>query len=473
MFSSWLKVALSAILLFKSPDTVVAQPGLRQPASPSYQGRDACPGRCSIAGPNPSNWSLYHNFDQIQSCQQTVFYEFSLYDGVDNPNALHRIYACTSYGPDWTNLPNSTTDVLPASTMNTTYQIGWWSDGTLAGPNIRTLSRQVRHYLTNGYGATNKTVILFARSGKGSVGLYIGKGLQNEGTGSFALKAFEDSISSLDANTGSVAMQLCQPGDDGDHIFGFMATSNTTFTPVQDALKSWSNATCLSFNNATNITGPAFLTTPSVISANATNSTSSLVSKRTWAGRLVRRADCTTVQVASGDSCYSLSVKCSISPADFTTYNPDPNLCATLQPLQHVCCSPGTLPNFAPQPNPDGSCATYTVQSGDYCGAIAAANSISIDQLNDFNSNTWAWNGCSELWVGTIICLSSGTSPMPAPVANALCGPQVPGTTTPPSGTDISTLNPCPLNACCDVWGQVRPSIHLLKGPVVLMNNTA
>jgi hypothetical protein len=43
---------------------------------------------------------------------------------------------------------------------------------------------------------------------------------------------------------------------------------------------------------------------------------------------------------------------------------------------------------------------------------------------------------------------------MPAALANAVCGPQKPGTKPPASGTDISSLNPCPLNACCNVWGQ-------------------
>jgi hypothetical protein len=470
-FPSSLKVALGAIALFASP-YVVARPGLRQPASPSHHDRDTCPGDCSIAGPNPSNWSLYHNFDQIQPCRQTVFYEFSLYNGVDNPNTLHRIYACTSYGPDWTNLPNSTTDAVPAETVNATYEIRWWSDGTLAAPNIYTLSKQMRQYLENGYGATNKTVLLFGRSGKGSIGVYIGKGLQNQGTSSFTLKALQDNIPFLDANTGSLAMQLCQPGNDGDHILGFMATSNATFAPVQDALESWSNAECLSFNGTANITGPAFLTTPSVIIlTNATNSTVDISSKRWSAGQLVFRADCTTIQVASGDSCSSLATRCRISGADSTTYNPDPNLCSSLQPLEHVCYSAGTLPDFSPQPNPDGSCATYTVKSDDYFAAIAAANGITLDQLGDFNSNTRTWNGCSELWVGTIICLSSGTPPMPAPVANARCGPQVPGTTVPPPGANISALNPCPLNACCDFWSQVNSSIRLLRGTVVLTHD--
>ncbi|KAJ7162829.1 glycoside hydrolase superfamily [Mycena filopes] len=43
---------------------------------------------------------------------------------------------------------------------------------------------------------------------------------------------------------------------------------------------------------------------------------------------------------------------------------------------------------------------------------------------------------------------------MPAPVKGAVCGPQVPGTPNATAGTDLTTLNPCPLNACCNVWGQ-------------------
>lgn len=52
------------------------------------------------------------------------------------------------------------------------------------------------------------------------------------------------------------------------------------------------------------------------------------------------------------------------------------------------------------------------------------------------------------------MCLSKGDPPMPAPVANAVCGPQKPNTPTPPRGTNISQLNPCPLNVCCNIWGQ-------------------
>lgn len=154
-----------------------------------------------------------------------------------------------------------------------------------------------------------------------------------------------------------------------------------------------------------------------------------------------------------------MSQKCGITQDQLSEYNPsDPNFCVDLQPGEYVCCSEGTLPDFAPQPNSDGSCATYTVQSNDYCSTIAAANSITVDDLEKYNADTWSWNGCGDMLAGIVICLSTGTPPMPAPVANAVCGPTVPGTPTPPAGTNISLLNECPLNACCDVWGQVSPN---------------
>jgi GH18 family chitinase len=59
-----------------------------------------------------------------------------------------------------------------------------------------------------------------------------------------------------------------------------------------------------------------------------------------------------------------------------------------------------------------------------------------------------------SMYIGNYICLSPGYPPMPATLPNAVCGPQVSGTAAVAAGTDMSTLNPCPLNACCDIWGQ-------------------
>ncbi|KAH8806182.1 class V chitinase-like protein, partial [Xylogone sp. PMI_703] len=164
--------------------------------------------------------------------------------------------------------------------------------------------------------------------------------------------------------------------------------------------------------------------------------------------------DCTTVQVSSGDSCSSLATKCGISPQDFTTFNPNPSLCSTLAVGQFVCCSAGSLPDLSPKQNPDGSCAQYAVQPNDFCSAIASAHTISVDDIERFNAHTWGWQGCGNVQLGQIICLSTGTPPFPAPVSNAICGPQVPGTQPPADFSTLADLNPCPLNACCDIFGQ-------------------
>ncbi|THC89510.1 hypothetical protein EYZ11_011044 [Aspergillus tanneri] len=50
--------------------------------------------------------------------------------------------------------------------------------------------------------------------------------------------------------------------------------------------------------------------------------------------------------------------------------------------------------------------------------------------------------------------LSKDTPPFPAPIANAVCGPQKAGSKPPTGSLDIAALNPYPLDACCNIWGQ-------------------
>ena len=164
---------------------------------------------------------------------------------------------------------------------------------------------------------------------------------------------------------------------------------------------------------------------------------------------------CQTRRIEKGDECSSLAAKCGITPAQFTTFNPDSSLCSTLAPGGIVCCGKGTLPDITPKQNADGSCFAYQTTKDDDCSLIAARNGLKPAKLDEFNKNTWGWNGCSQvLFVGINMCLSSGTPPMPAPVTNAVCGPTVPGTLKPSAGTNITEMNPCPLKVCCNIWGQ-------------------
>ncbi|KAF7554695.1 hypothetical protein G7Z17_g2698 [Cylindrodendrum hubeiense] len=454
---SWLTAALWATSLLMFADVALATPKVRHGASPYYRNANPCPERCAVSGANPGNWSAYPNFKQIKKCQQSVFYDFSLYDPVDDQDINHRIYACSSFGPDFSNLSNSTAAV-DADSVDVDYEMGWWNEGFgLASAGIRSLVKQTRQYLDNGHGITDRPFIMFARSGKASIGVFIGQGLQNQGLSSSALKTFEDNLSNLNVTTPSLAMQLCGSGYDSSHIFGLMVTSNTTFDPIQEAIKNWANATCLSFSGSTNFTGQAMFTTPLVDTTNSTASSNStaISSQNDKRGQALHaRAECETIQVISGDSCASLAERCGISASDFTKYNSDSSLCSSLVPKQHVCCTSGDLPDLRPVTNEDGSCYSYEIQTDDNCANLAVEYGLEQEDLEDFNTNTWGWGGCELLYVGTIMCLSEGDPPFPSEIANAICGPQVPGTEAPDDDTDIATLNPCPLNACCNIWGQ-------------------
>ncbi|KAK1833707.1 hypothetical protein QBC39DRAFT_254113 [Podospora conica] len=165
---------------------------------------------------------------------------------------------------------------------------------------------------------------------------------------------------------------------------------------------------------------------------------------------------CQTAMVVSNDNCTTLSTKCGIKGDYISQFNPNPLFCSTLQVDQTYCCGTGKLPDLRPKKNADGSCAVYTVAANNTCGSIAVRHQLSVDDLFKFNNNTWGWKGCgqTDLWPDQKICLSDGTPPMPAVIGNAVCGPMVPGTQRPTDGTPLHRLNPCPLNVCCNHWGQ-------------------
>ncbi|KAI8943235.1 hypothetical protein NX059_001257 [Plenodomus lindquistii] len=451
-------------------DTTAASSFFKPSFSPTYRNANACPDRCSNTGPNTGNWSAYSNFKQLKGCKETLFYDFSLYDEVDDQSTGHGIRACSSFGPDFSEIPSeepNATMTAPEA-IDVQFQVGWWDHGHgLAASGARSVVRQMRKYINHGHGVTDRPLIMFGQSGQAAIGLYIGQGLLNKGFAP-ALKVFEDNLANLNVSTPSLAVQLCGPEYDSTHIFGMVLTSNATFSPIQNAIKQWNNASCLSFSGSTSLTGQATFATP--LSALNGTSNSTISSDGTAAGvskrhnkhigfhsrhsHLHARAECKTVQVQSGDSCAGLAKKCGISAADFTKYNPASDFCAKLMPKQHVCCSSGTMPSFSPKPNSDGSCSTYQVVTDDNCDNLAAEYSLTKQDIEDFNKNTWGWNGCKLLFVGTNMCLSKGTPPLPASVSNAVCGPLKPGSKPPPSGSDIADLNPCPLNACCNIWGQ-------------------
>ncbi|KAJ5646482.1 hypothetical protein N7490_002854 [Penicillium lividum] len=109
-----------------------------------------------------------------------------------------------------------------------------------------------------------------------------------------------------------------------------------------------------------------------------------------------------------------------------------------------------------PTVDSDGICYTYTVESADTCASIASAFGITVAEIESYNSDTYAWYGCDDIYQGELICLGSGSPTMPVALPHAICGPQVPGTARPTdmSKSHLASLNPCASNECCSTEGQ-------------------
>lgn len=134
---------------------------------------------------------------------------------------------------------------------------------------------------------------------------------------------------------------------------------------------------------------------------------------------------CNYIQAQANDGCYNLAQRCGISQSDLVKYNPESDFCNNILLNEYVCCSAGSLPDFSPKPYSNGTCYTYTIQPNDLCSTIETANKMKSNTIPGYNNETWGWSGCNDLQHGQRICLSTGTPPFPAEMANANCGPQV------------------------------------------------
>ncbi|KAL6700983.1 hypothetical protein J3F84DRAFT_402901 [Trichoderma pleuroticola] len=425
---------------------------------------DDCPSLCNESGPNPSNWTYIHHLKELSTCHQPIIFDINVQTLVDDPQTVLTIRACVSTGKETYNTKSLPPPQIDGSrdgnltisnscggkTIKTsvTPQLGGSVSHSGSGtkPNSADVVSAARHLITFlQKGAQCGTSIMFAKSASAVVGLYAGAEVAQSSV-STMLSSFRDQV-----QQGSTAYQVCSK-DNAALTFGVYAVAFPDLGVAQAAVKSWTNGLCL--NGSTPSAAIDMEVLVSTISTNITtppfhsNSTSGVKPRN-----LQARADCKTQQVKSGDGCADLATRCGISSSDLAKFNPRSDFCSTLKPNQYYCCTAGTLPDMRPKPNPDGSCHSYKVAADDGCFSISSTFGITQTDIETFNKQTWGWAGCGNLQIGQLICLSKGDPPMPAAVSGTTCGPQVPGTKKPTDGTAIEDLNPCPLNACCNVWG--------------------
>ncbi|KAJ6784672.1 hypothetical protein PWT90_00415 [Aphanocladium album] len=429
----------------------------------SYQGQypDDCPQLCEVAGPARGNWTHVHHLKDLSSCKNDMIFDFNVHNLVDDPNTILTIRACTTISNETYDTRSQfirrdegsvqsslvISDSCGAKTVKSplTPRVGNGlmnrSNSTLSTTDVASAAARLQSYINKG--SQCGTTILFAKSGSAVVGLHAGSHITKS--------SVSELLDTFDAQLGQnrLSLEVCGANVTSS-TFGIAAAEFGSLGAVQAAVKGWADGECLGDGTALPRMDLSVLV--STIDKNATFYLNGTLASRSL--KHLPRGDCRTEQVQEHDSCAAVASRCGISVDDLQKYNGGASdWCNKLMPKQHVCCGEGTLPDYRPQPNSDGTCANYQIHDNDTCYVIADGNYLKSDDIEEMNKSTWGWSGCEHLQVGQIICLSKGDPPMPAQVQGTTCGPQVPGTKRPTDGTALADLNPCPLNACCDVWG--------------------
>ncbi|KAI8954477.1 hypothetical protein F4801DRAFT_533349 [Xylaria longipes] len=435
------------LMILSSLPYVISVPKSYNPYSLSAR----CPLPCNSTS-DRTGWAHYQDVNQLSSCNQTMLLDMNLYNQINITTPQFSIRAC---------LMQESTSLTPRQSFSYDPQTN--STRTTFDAQVQTLDIQILQWLSQGsdqsvvvtaagQALTDAVImqkdgspnILFAQVGQVIMGVYAGSQIKNKGVGDI-IGQFTKRISGQKFS--KAAAQLCSSNSLGSEILGIFVDISGNLVSVQSALRDWNDAKCAeSEDKADTWKAVSIPMVPGTEIAVGPNSGT--------VDNPSKRSTCPYTQAVSGDGCYSLAERCKITQDQLVSYNNDPNLCSDLQIGQYVCCAAGTLPDFTPQPNPDGTCKTYTIQANDLCSTIAKSNMMTVNDINARNKDTWGWTGCNYLIVGSVICLSTGSPPLPGPVANAVCGPTVPGTKRPADISTLADLNPCPLKACCNVWGQ-------------------
>ncbi|KAJ5927853.1 hypothetical protein N7466_006809 [Penicillium verhagenii] len=445
------------------------QSEFNSPANISARARVQKPTRCpkELASYDSMQWTVYPSTSRVTRCNQTMLLDFMLYNPLNNSDSRHTIYSTVANSTTTFSDASSGTSCLDISTQSdATYQVGFWgaADSDASDLDLTPL-QAVNSYMTGN--CQKSTIFSFSESENMAVGIYVGGSVQHTLNVDFAV---EEMTKILEAGDSSSSMILQYCGTNSNYTLGIAVDLTGNIAAVQQYVKTWSDGGCVSgFTKSETVATTLYSTNfnSRVSTSNSSSQSNSTLSIRshgphghtithTHSQDLHRRSTCSYVQVISGDSCPSLVTECDITDAELYEYNTASDLCSTLAVGQYICCSSGSLPDFAPTVSSNGTCYTYNVASGDTCSAIAATYSLTVDDIDSFNDDTWGWYGCDDLQAGQAICLSNGTAPYPESISSAVCGPQVPGTnfTGTDGAADWAALNPCPLNACCDIWGE-------------------
>ncbi|KAI0440064.1 glycoside hydrolase superfamily [Xylaria telfairii] len=451
-----------------------------------------CPRSCST-NPSQADWTSYYSVDRLAVCGEPIMLTFATFYDLNDMDTLVKLRTCTTGDAETTinalaedtnansrTMSGASSDnaeaykgriarrydaadpespppvCQEAVPVNATAESIIWSQShgrRSAGEagshdDIITSLRSTQTFLKDALNCEESIIYGYTRGTV--VGVYVGPKIQNRGIASGLVQKTIDNLAAATSKSNGAptrqVTQVCGGGRNSDHVVGIVVDPFGDVAWAQKALRSWSEAKCVSEPASPGVADVASrgVEIPTIVKKVESRS-----------GRLSSRAACHSLQAAYGDTLESLASSCQVSVHDFIRYN-DLSVDSdwTPTPYQWLCCSSGPgVAARAQGPRPDGTCATYIVQNQDSCSAIAMKEGIRQGDLYAFNQETYGWGGCNSLYPGMRICVSSGTPRLPAPNKDAVCGPTKPGTQSPEGDEKIEDLSPCPIKACCNIWG--------------------
>lgn len=381
---------------------------------------NACPSICDSA--NPNDWDFYPNLRILKSCKEPMLLNLMVGfpNSTTNLNPRQPLYACSTTNNGYNSATSkakvaSTPNASSSRYLNKDVQVetAWRGEETSRYTSHTGVAAQLVQSQLNAPSSKNATIAIGYSNGV-VLGAFVGSKIQKGSDNDGILGLFQNKIQQGELNKSGVMMQVCESDRAAAYTLGVIAEaspdSSRALSAVREALATWDTGKCVSgYSGSSTSTisvgevvdegqndGP--------ISGGNGTSVHRRAHKHSHGKGLLhekhRRATCTAIQVNDGDSCSKLASRCGISPADFTKYNPSSTLCSSLLAGQHVCCSAGTLPDYSPQPNADGTCATYNIQNNDGCSKIAAAKSITVNDIKEWNKKSWGWTGCDNIQAG-------------------------------------------------------------------------
>jgi hypothetical protein len=314
--------------------------------APGNRAVPACPADCNTVGLQPDAWAVFRDASDLKLCNKTLLLDLAVFTVAHDQQEANAIRACSADQSLSSAKParrqSGNKSCIPASEVDISVPVQLKASGSATmGPSVSeplfTAGRQIASYLGQVEADCDTSALSrFAITPDNAViGVYVGAQAHRQGiTAQFVDKVLSG-IATNEMSEGFVA-EICMQGGvrlGADYVVGIAASTKPDgLRIVQNAVRQWSNGTCLTTGSPTNPLASLSLRIPTSVDKNSTLMASNTTLASTGNDRAAtKRAECRYIRVASGDSCAALASKCGISGADFTKYNPSSTLCSSLR----------------------------------------------------------------------------------------------------------------------------------------------